>query len=155
MENMFNPKNLTSNQRFLLDILIPSLYLLPLLIVFFLPKNFGFGNEDLVPYSLLIGLTGLALWIAGMACLGKALRVLPGADSIVARGVYRFIRHPIYVGIVFTHFGLFFACGSTFGVVYLFALIVPMNIFRAQLEEKAMFAKFGDLYRSYHDSTWF
>ncbi|HJL72303.1 MAG TPA: isoprenylcysteine carboxylmethyltransferase family protein [Nitrospinaceae bacterium] len=151
---MFNSKNLTSNQRFLLDIAIPSLYLLPLLIVFFLPKNFGFGNEDLVPYSLLIGLTGLALWIAGMACLGQALRVLPGADSIVARGVYRFIRHPIYVGIVFTHFGLFFACGSTFGMIYLFALIVPMNVIRAQLEEKAMFAKFGNQYRSYRDSTW-
>ena len=151
---MFNSKNLTSNQRFLLDIAIPSLYLLPLLIVFFLPKNFGFGNEDLVPYSLLIGLTGLALWIAGMACLGQALRVLPGADSIVAQGVYRFIRHPIYVGIVFTHFGLFFACGSTFGMIYLFALIVPMNVIRAQLEEKAMFAKFGNQYRSYRDSTW-
>jgi protein-S-isoprenylcysteine O-methyltransferase Ste14 len=152
---MFNSKNLTSNQRFLLDIAIPSLYLLPLLIVFFLPKNFGFGNEDLVPYGLLIGLAGLALWIAGMACLGQSLRVLPGADSIVARGVYRFIRHPIYVGIVFTHFGLFFACGSTFGMIYLFVLIVPMNVIRAQLEEKAMFAKFGDQYRSYRDSTWF
>ena len=152
---MFEHKNLTSNQRFLLDLSIPSMYLLPLLIVFFLPKNFGFGNEDLVPYSLLIGLSGLALWIAGMACLGKALRVLPGADSIVARGVYRFIRHPIYVGIVFTHFGLFFACGSVFGMVFLFVIIVPLNVIRAQLEEKAMFAKFDDQYRSYHDSTWF
>ena len=117
---MFNPKYLTSNQKFLLDFSIPSLYLLPLLIVFFLPKNFGFGSENLVPFSLAIGMSGLALWVAGMIHLGKALKVLPGADSIVARGVYRFIRHPIYMGIVLTHFGLFFACGSTFGMIYLF-----------------------------------
>jgi len=151
---MFNLKSLTSNQKLFLDLLIPSLYLLPLLIVFFLPKNFGFGIEKLIPYSLVIGMAGLAIWISGMVSLGKALRVLPEAGSIVARGVYRFIRHPIYVGIIFTHLGLFFACGSTFGIIYTFILIIPLNIFRAHLEEKAMFAKFGERYRSYHDSTW-
>jgi protein-S-isoprenylcysteine O-methyltransferase Ste14 len=152
---MFNPKSLTPNQKFFWDLLIPSLYLLPLLIVFFLPKNFGFGNESLVPFSLAIGISGLTIWIAGMTCLGKALKVLPDANSIVAKGIYRFIRHPIYIGIVFTHFGLFFACGSKFGMIYTFFLIIPMNIIRAQLEEKALFSKFGDRYRSYHESTWF
>tara|TARA_B100000586_G_scaffold122694_1_gene88553 strand:- start:258 stop:716 length:459 start_codon:yes stop_codon:yes gene_type:complete len=152
---MFNPKSLTPNQKFLFNLLIPSLYLIPLLIVFFMPKNFGFGNEGLVPFSLAIGISGLAIWIAGMACLGKALRVLPEANSIVAKGIYRFIRHPIYVGIVFTHFGLFFACGSIFGIIYTFSLIIPLNIIRAQLEEKALLSKFGERYRTYHDSTWF
>ena len=152
---MFTPKSLTPNQKFFLDLLIPSLYLLPLLIVFFLPKNFGFGNERLVPFSLGIGISGLMVWIAGMACLGKALKVLPEANTIVAKGIYRFIRHPIYVGIIFTHCGLFFACGSKFGIIYTFILIIPMNIIRAQLEEKALFSKFGERYRAYHNSTWF
>ena len=152
---MFNLKSLASNQKFLLNLLVPFLYLLPLLIVFFLPKNFGFGYERLVPFSLAIGMFGLAIWIAGMVCLGKALKVLPEANSIVGKGVYRFIRHPIYVGIVFTHFGLFFACGSIFGIIYTFILIIPLNVIRAQLEEKAMLVKFGDRYRTYHDSTWF
>ena len=152
---MFAPKSLTPNQKFLLSLLIPSFYLLPLLIVFFLPKNFGFGNGSLVPFSLAIGMSGLTVWISGMACLGKALKVLPEANSIVAKGIYRFIRHPIYVGIVFTHFGLFFACGSTFGIFYTFVLIIPLNVIRAQLEEKALFSKFGERYRVYHNSTWF
>ena len=151
---MINPKLLTPNQKFLLNLLVPSLYLLPLLIVFFLPKNFGFGNESLVPFSIAIGISGLVVWIAGMACLGKALRVLPEANSIVAKGIYRFIRHPIYVGIVFTHFGLFFACGSIFGMFYTFFLIIPLNVIRAQLEERALFSKFGEHYRNYHNSTW-
>ena len=92
---MFAQKSLTPNQKFLLSLLIPSLYLLPLLIVFFLPKNFGFGNESLIPFGLAIGMSGLTIWISGMACLGKALNVLPEANSIVAKGIYRFIRHPI------------------------------------------------------------
>ena len=152
---MFDPKLPTPSQKFFWNLSIPSLYLLPLLIVFFLPKNFGFGNENLVPLCLAVGMSGLALWIAGMACLGKALKVLPEANSIVAKGIYRFIRHPIYVGIVFTHFGLFFACGSIFGIIYTFSLIIPLNIIRAQLEEKALLSKFGERYRTYHDSTWF
>jgi protein-S-isoprenylcysteine O-methyltransferase Ste14 len=152
---MFSLQSLTPNQKFLLDLLIPSLYLLPLLIVFFLPKNFGFGNESLVPFSLAIGMIGLTVWISGMACLGNALQVLPRANLIVAKGIYRFIRHPIYIGIVFTHLGLFFACGSTFGIIYTFVLIIPLNIMRAQLEEKALFSKFGELYSAYHSSTWF
>jgi len=152
---MFASKTLTPNQKFLLNLLIPSIYLLPLLIVFFLPKNFGFGNESLVPFSLAIGISGFMIWVSGMACLGKALQVLPEANSIVAKGIYRFIRHPIYIGIVFTHFGLFFACGSKFGIVYTLVLIIPLNIIRARLEEKALFSKFGERYRVYHKSTWF
>ena len=152
---MLNQKLLTSNQKLFLELSIPSLYLLPLLVVFFLPKNFGFGNENLVPFSLAIGISGLALWIAGMTCLGKALRILPGADLIVARGIYRFIRHPIYVGIALTHFGLFFSCGSIFGMIYLFAITIPLNVIRAQMEEKALSKKFGDRYHSYHNLTLF
>ena len=152
---MFDQRLLTSNQKNFLNLFLPTLYLIPLLVVFFLPKNFGFGNENLVPFSLAIGLLGLILWIAGMACLGKALKILPGADSIVAKGIYRFIRHPIYVGIVLTHFGLFFSCGSIFGIIYLFIIIIPLNFIRAQLEEKAMFIKFGNRYRTYHNLTWF
>ena len=152
---MFDPRLLTPSQKKFLNLSIPSLYLLPLLIVFFLPKNFGFGNENLVPFSLAVGMSGLALWIAGMACLGKALKILPRADSIVVKGVYRFVRHPIYVGIVLTHFGLFFACGSIFGMIYLFVIIIPLNVIRSQLEEKAMFTKFGDRYRAYYNLTWF
>ncbi len=152
---MLDLKALTSNQKFLLNLTVPALYLFPLLVVFFLPKNFGFGNHDLVPIGLAVGIFGLTVWIAGMACLGKSLAVLPGASSIVARGVYRLVRHPIYVGIVLTQLGLFFACGSVFGMVYLFVLVIPLNVIRARMEEQALLSKFSDRYRIYRDSTWF
>jgi protein-S-isoprenylcysteine O-methyltransferase Ste14 len=65
------------------------------------------------------------------------------------------VRHPIYVGIVLTQLGLFFACGSVFGMIYLFVLVIPLNAIRARMEEQALLSKFGDRYRVYRDSTWF
>ena len=98
---------------------------------------------------------GLLLWILAMLHLGKSLAVLPGAESLVARGVYRYIRHPIYVGITLTLLGLLFACGSVFGMAYFFVVVIPLNLFRARQEEKALAEKFGDHYLQYRDKTWF
>ena len=80
---MFETKNLSSNQRFLLNILVPSLYLLPLLFAYLGPKNFGFGYEELVYTGLAIGTVGVVLWILSMFTLGPSLAVLPGADRLV------------------------------------------------------------------------
>ena len=152
---MFEIKNLSANQRFLLNILVPSLYLLPLLFAYLGPKNFGFGYEELVYTGLAIGTVGVVLWILSMFTLGPSLAVLPGADRLVTRGVYRYIRHPIYAGIVLTLCGLFLACGSTICLVYVFTVIIPLNLFRAQAEEKALHQQLGNAYQQYRSSTFF
>ena len=152
---MFEIKNLSSNQRFLLNILIPSLYLLPLLFAYLGPKNFGFGYDQLVYAGLAIGAAGVVLWILSMLTLGPSLAVLPGTDRLVTRGVYRYMRHPIYVGIVLTLGGLFLACGSAICLVYVFAVVIPLNVFRAQEEEKVLRQQLGEAYQQYRDNTFF
>jgi protein-S-isoprenylcysteine O-methyltransferase Ste14 len=152
---MVDFNSLSSNQRFALNLLVPFLYLLPLLVAWFSPKNFAFGYSQMMGVSLATGMAGLLLWILAMFHLGKSLAVLPGSDSLVARGVYRYIRHPIYLGITLTLFGLLFACGSVFGMVYLVLVVIPLNLFRAQKEEQALAERFGDHYLEYRDKTWF
>ncbi len=152
---MVDFKTLSSNQKFALDVLIPLLYFLPLVVAWFSSKNFGFGHPTLVPVALAIGLAGLALWILATFHLWKALAVLPGSDILVAKGVYKRLRHPMYVGILFTLFGLVVACGSLFGLLYIFVVVIPLNIVRARLEEKALLEKFGDRYQAYLQTTWF
>ena len=152
---MFEVKNLSSNQRFLLNILVPSLYLLPLLFAYLGPKNFGFGYDKLVYTGLAIGALGVVLWALSMITLGPSLAVLPGADRLVTRGVYQYIRHPIYVGIVLTLSGLFLACGSIVCLVYVFTVVIPLNIFRAQAEEKALYQQLGKDYQKYRANTFF
>lgn len=138
----------------LLTVAIPSVYLGALLVAWLGPKHFGFGVRPLVYAGLTIGLSGLLFWIVAMAQLGKSLAVLPGGDRLVSRGVYRYVRHPVYRGIEFTFFGLFLAVGSVQGMIYLFVVVVPLNIVRARQEERALQNKFGEAYAAYRRQTW-
>jgi protein-S-isoprenylcysteine O-methyltransferase Ste14 len=54
-----------------------------------------------------------------------------------------------------TLFGLLAACGSVFGMVYMAVVVLPLNIYRARQEEKALVEKFGDNYRAYRKTTFF
>jgi protein-S-isoprenylcysteine O-methyltransferase Ste14 len=136
-------------------VLVPSLYLLALAVAWFTPKHFGFGQRELVYVGLAVGLSGVVLWIVAMIQLGKSLAVLPGGDRLVTQGVYRYLRHPVYLGIDMTLFGLFLAVGSTMGMVYFFVVVLPLNMIRSRFEEKALLRKFGDPYETYRQHTWF
>ena len=152
---MIDIKSFSSNQRFLLNILVPSLYLLPLVFAYLRPKSFGFGYDELVYSGLSVGAVGLILWILAMLTLGPSLAVLPGTARLVTRGVYRYLRHPVYVGIVLTLSGLFLACGSTICLAYVLVVIIPLNIFRARTEEQVLREQLGESYQHYRDTTFF
>lgn len=146
--------SLPSKKTSWLNILLPSMYFVPVAAAFFLPQNFGFGYSFMVPVALAIGLAGLSLWIIAMVNLGKSLAVMPGADRLVSRGVYKYLRHPIYIGIIFTILGLMVASGSVFGLWFLVVIVIPLNIVRAYFEEKALLKKFGKEYEIYKSQTF-
>ena len=152
---MIDIKNLSSNQRFAISVLVPSLYLFPLVLAYLGPKNFGFGHDGLVYTGLAVGAVGMTLWILSILTLGHSLAVLPGTDRLVTRGVYRYLRHPIYIGIILTLGGLFLACGSTICLVYVFVIVVPLNVFRARLEEVVLQGQLGETYHKYRAGTFF
>lgn len=148
-------RKLSPVQSLLLTVAIPSLYLGALLVAWFAPMHFGFGTRWLVYVGLTVGLSGLLLWIVAMAQLGRSLAVLPGGDRLVTHGVYRYVRHPVYWAIVLTFAGLFLAVGSTYGMIYLAGVVLPLNIVRARLEDRALLETFGDRYKEYRERTWF
>ncbi len=148
-------KSLSPGKAAALTVLVPSLYLVALVVAWFAPKHFGFGIRPLVYVGLTVGLSGVALWTVAMMYLGKSLAVLPGGDRLVTHGIYKYLRHPVYLGIDMTLLGLFLAVGSTAGMIYLFAVVLPLNILRSRLEEKALLQKFGDAYSTYRQQTWF
>ena len=154
-ETMSAQSFISHMKELLINILIPSMYLVPLAAAFFSPKDFGFGYPEIVPTALAIGLAGAALLILSIIHLGKSLTVLPRADRLVTHGVYRYLRHPIYIGLTMTILGLIVASGSLFGLVFLFVVVVPLNIARARLEERALLKKFGGEYKTYLSNTWF
>ena len=147
-------KSLSPGKAAALTVLVPSLYLVALVVAWFAPKHFGFGIRPLVYVGLTVGLSGVALWTVAMMYLGKSLAVLPGGDRLVTHGIYKYLRHPVYLGIDMTLLGLFLAVGSTAGMIYLFVVVLPLNILRSRLEEKALLQKFGDTYSTYRQQTW-
>lgn len=148
-------RTLSPGKALVLTLLLPSLYPLGLLLAWLAPKDFGFGVRALVYVGLTLGAVGMVLWIASMIQMGASLSVLPGGDRLVTHGVFRFFRHPVYLGITVTFCGLFLAIGSTAGMIYLVVVVIPLNLLRARWEEKALHEKFGDAYQTYKQQTWF
>jgi protein-S-isoprenylcysteine O-methyltransferase Ste14 len=106
--------------------------------------------------ALLLMLTGIALRFASISQLGRfhtsTLVVLPG-QTVVVRGLYRWIRHPSYLGILIILAGFGLTLGSWTGVLILFGFSIPAYAFRIQQEEKMLVAYFGQIYREYQART--
>lgn len=72
--------------------------------------------------------------------------------ELVTRGPYRYVRHPIYTGVLFAFLGSAIALGHMGG---LFALAIMLSIFayKMGLEEKVLDEHFGDKYADYRKTT--
>jgi protein-S-isoprenylcysteine O-methyltransferase Ste14 len=104
---------------------------------------------------------GLALAIAGFvlltiarAQLGASFSVTPQARRLVTTGLYSRIRHPIYV------FGTLCLAGFVLvahapKLLWLFVVLVPVQLMRMRAEGHALERKFGDDYRAWKQQTWF
>jgi protein-S-isoprenylcysteine O-methyltransferase Ste14 len=97
------------------------------------------GQADWPDWVRAIGLIGAIggslLWGLSYLSLGKAFGVLPRRNERVKHGVYRFFKHPMYVGIGMTFGGLAVAQTTLTGLFLVIGVLVPMLIIRARLEE--------------------
>jgi protein-S-isoprenylcysteine O-methyltransferase Ste14 len=71
---------------------------------------------------------------------------------LIRTGPYRYVRHPIYTGILFGVLGVALARGSLAGLLAL-PLFVLGFVRKMVLEERFMMAQFGDEYRAYRRET--
>lgn len=73
--------------------------------------------------------------------------------SVVEKGPYRFVRHPIYAAILYSGTGLMAIYTSSW---FLILSVIPLSIFWSwlvQKEEAFMLEKFGDVYENYMKNT--
>ena len=67
------------------------------------------------------------------------------------RGIYRFTRHPIYLGVKIVATGVSVYASSLYGLLTL-AVLIPIILNRIRMEKRMLTEEFGDAYRT-HKAT--
>jgi protein-S-isoprenylcysteine O-methyltransferase Ste14 len=75
-----------------------------------------------------------------------------GRGTLVTSGVYRYIRHPQYTGLLLLSLGMILNW-ATLPLIILFPVMVYMYLRLAKREERDMVTEFGDQYQSYMERT--
>ncbi|MGI6451662.1 MAG: methyltransferase family protein [Desulfitobacteriia bacterium] len=75
-----------------------------------------------------------------------------GTGSVVKSGVYKYIRHPQYTGLLLLSLGMLIEW-ATLPLLILYPVIVVMYVRLAKREEEDMLKEFGDEYREYMRTT--
>lgn len=100
---------------------------------------------------------GMALFVWAALHLrgGVGGLVAPRLEKLVVKGPFRFIRHPIYGGIMIAMVGANIVTRSPFGLTMSVLLFLPVEIHRARLEERLLRDKFGEVWQAYASHTGF
>ena len=105
-----------------------------------------------------IYLATLALRILSVRELGRFysvnIRVLP-EHELIQTGIYRYLRHPIYLIALLENIVYPLAASAIFSAVVLTILMTPAILIRRQQEEERLVKQFGAAYLTYQDTTWF
>ena len=127
------------------ELVVPYVAAATPFVVFFLPVNPAvrhFPQVFLAGQCLLI--VGTLLTVVGMATLGRSFSISVEARALVTHGIYRWMRHPIYVGecVAVTGVAVIRFHMAAFVVV---ATFVVLQMWRARLEER----KLGETFEEY------
>jgi protein-S-isoprenylcysteine O-methyltransferase Ste14 len=101
-----------------------------------------------VPDSVTVTMcaVGLLVVIAGKLSLGRSFGLIPANRGVVSTGLYRLVRHPIYMGYLITHVA-FVAANPTMWNIALLTVADIALLARAVCEEQTL-AK-DEEYRAY------
>jgi len=122
----------------------------------------GAGHFGRLTLPVQIG--GLAILAGGISVRSVAIAQLgrfhmpvvavQSGHRLVDRGLYRYVRHPSYLGasIAFLGFGL--GLGSWLSAGAIVVLTTVGYLYRIHVEEQALVAGLGDAYTAYRARTW-
>jgi len=94
----------------------------------------GLAPESL---TVLISAIGLLIVVSGKASLGRSFGLVPANRGVVSSGMYRFVRHPIYLGYLITHVGFLIANPLMWNWLVLIAADAALML-RAVREEQTL-----------------
>jgi protein-S-isoprenylcysteine O-methyltransferase Ste14 len=97
---------------------------------------------------------GIALFIAGLIIVEIA--AIPWAKAAInepiTKGIYRYSRHPIYIGVFVQYIGIGIASASGLFLL-LIVTQIALSAYVAAAEERFCCENYGDTYREYMNNT--
>lgn len=114
------------------------------------------GASIMLFFGIILMVVGLAVrWIA-ILTLRKYFTVdvaIREDHKVVTTGLYRYVRHPAYLGSLLSFLGLAISFSNWLAALVTFLPITGAFLYRIRVEEKALDAFLGEEYRQYCSST--
>lgn len=104
--------------------------------------------------GMLLLVPSLFLFALARIQLGSAFQASAAANQLITSGIYKKIRHPVYL------FGLLFMLGliilfQKYVLIIILVAMALMQLRRIKTEEQVLESTFGEQYRDYKKRTWF
>jgi protein-S-isoprenylcysteine O-methyltransferase Ste14 len=115
---------------------------------------FSHANSVLQVAGLILTAAGIAFAVWARAHLGRnwsSVPTLKEGHELVTTGPYRYVRNPIYTGVLFGMLGSALAGGLAY--VLLFVLFLLLFVYRVYAEDQLMMRQFPDAYPEYRRKT--
>ncbi len=113
-------------------------------------------GEGLRYFGLVLFAPGLLLTTWAEAKLGKMFSTevtIQEGHKLVTDGLYRYVRHPRYLGIITFSLGIALAFRSWIGLALVLAM-TPVLLWRIHDEEELMHEEFGPDWEAYSRRSW-
>jgi len=119
---------------------------------FFLHKSTFLARR--IPLSARLVLLALAVFTTWLLFRSAAALIHHGQrqDHVFESGAFRFVRHPLYLGVLLVYLGMSIATASLYSLAVFAAILLFYN-YIAGYEEKLMEGWFGEAYKSYKSRT--
>lgn len=137
------------------DIFFVGLQLILFVAYLFRFPAIGFIIPDWVQNAgLVFSIAGVIISLISLLALNRSLSPFPtpkaGAE-LIQSGIYKYVRHPIYTGILFFTFGFSLFSENTLRLIIFVSLLILFR-FKAGYEEKLLQKKYSN-YEEYKKTT--
>ena len=118
--------------------------------------SIGATPAQFLPVASVIIVAGLVLRWAAILTLGRLftanVAILPG-HTVVRTGVYGYVRHPSYSGMLLSFLGVGVAFDNWLSLVVIVVPITAALLYRIRVEETALMENLGSEYADYCKAT--
>lgn len=132
-----------------------QIILLIIFLIIWISDSFFFKystiSTDVIPNSIRLILGIPILFISGYLAkkgLGIVFGEAPEKPEVIEKGVFKIVRHPIYLGSILLYLGMIIlTCSIASAVVWIIIIVFYYCI--SKYEEKLLKEKFGQEYKNY------